>query len=57
MQGFPAGWFTNVPGVGVNDGLRLAGNSVNPVQAAAALRWCLDLLASWRPYAKGGHAA
>lgn len=44
MQGFPAGWFTNVPDVGVNDGLRLAGNSVNPYQAAHALHWCLTAL-------------
>jgi len=41
MQGFPAGWITDVPGVSVNDALRLAGNSVNPVQAVAALRWLL----------------
>lgn len=40
MQGFPAGWITDVPGVSVNDALRLAGNSVNPYQATAALRWC-----------------
>ncbi|HYS37816.1 MAG TPA: hypothetical protein VEO01_19535 [Pseudonocardiaceae bacterium] len=40
MQGFPAGWITDVPGVTVNDALRLAGNSVNPIQAVAALRWC-----------------
>ena len=31
MQGFPAGWITDVPGVTVNDALRLAGNSVNPI--------------------------
>jgi DNA (cytosine-5)-methyltransferase 1 len=44
MQGFPAGWFTDIPGIGINDALRLAGNSVNPHQAAAALHWCLDVL-------------
>jgi len=44
MQGFPPGWFTAVPGVSINDALRLAGNSVNPRQAAAALRWCLTVL-------------
>jgi hypothetical protein len=44
MQGFPPGWFTAVPGIGVNDALRLAGNSVNPAQAAAALRRLLPAL-------------
>lgn len=39
MQGFPAGWITDVPGVSLNDALKLAGNSVNPYQAVAALRW------------------
>lgn len=39
MQGFPAGWITDVPGVSMNDALKLAGNSVNPYQAVAALRW------------------
>jgi DNA (cytosine-5)-methyltransferase 1 len=47
MQGYPAGWFTDVPGVGINDALRLAGNSVNPTQAAAALRWCLAQLSAY----------
>lgn len=45
MQGFPAGWITDVPGVSMNDALRLAGNSVNPYQAVAALRWLADQLA------------
>lgn len=49
MQGFPPGWFTAVPGVGVNDALRLAGNSVNPMQATAALHWCLAVLADTTP--------
>jgi DNA (cytosine-5)-methyltransferase 1 len=44
MQGFPPGWFTDVPGVGVNDALRLAGNSVNPYQAIASLQRCLAVL-------------
>jgi hypothetical protein len=44
MQGFPPGWFTDVPEVGINDALRLAGNSVNPYQADAALRRCLATL-------------
>lgn len=39
MQGFPAGWITDVPGVSMNDALKLAGNSVNKFQAVAALRW------------------
>lgn len=45
MQGFPAGWITDVPGVSMNDALKLAGNSVNPYQAVAALRWLADQLA------------
>lgn len=53
MQGFPTGWFTDVPGVTVNDGLRLAGNSVNPYQAAAALAWCRGVLATARPGGEG----
>jgi DNA (cytosine-5)-methyltransferase 1 len=44
MQGFAAGWITDTPGVSVNDALRLAGNSVNPYQAVAALRWLLSQL-------------
>lgn len=45
MQGFPAGWITDVPGMSVNDALKLAGNSVNPYQAVAALRWLSTQLA------------
>jgi DNA (cytosine-5)-methyltransferase 1 len=44
MQGFPPGWITDVPGVSLNDALKLAGNSVNPYQAVAALRWLLAQL-------------
>lgn len=44
MMGFPAGWITDVPGVSMNDALRLAGNAVCPPQAVAAFRWLLDQL-------------
>lgn len=52
MQGFPAGWITDVPGVSLNDALKLAGNSVNPFQAAAALRWLAAQLPT--PITPGG---
>lgn len=52
MQGFPAGWITAVPGVSLNDALKLAGNSVNPFQAAAALRWLAAQLPT--PVTPGG---
>lgn len=41
MMGWPAGWVTAVPGISVNDQLRLCGNGVVPQQAAAALGWLL----------------
>jgi len=44
MMGFPTGWITDVPGISVNDALRLAGNSVCEQQAVAALRWLLPLI-------------
>lgn len=44
MMGFPAGWITGVPGVSVNDALRLAGNAVCEQQAVAALRWLLPMI-------------
>lgn len=44
MMGFPAGWITGVPGISVNDALRLAGNAVCEQQAVAALRWLLPMI-------------
>lgn len=41
MMGLPAGWITDTPGVTRTDALRLCGNGVVPLQAAAALRWLL----------------
>jgi DNA (cytosine-5)-methyltransferase 1 len=52
MQGFPAGWITDVPGVSLTAALKLAGNSVNPFQAAAALRWLAAQLPT--PVTPGG---
>lgn len=43
MMGWPQGW-TDVPGVTVNDRLRLCGNGVVRQQAVAALRWLLGTL-------------
>jgi DNA (cytosine-5)-methyltransferase 1 len=44
MMGFPAGWITDVPGISVNDALKLAGNAVCEQQATAALRWLLPMI-------------
>lgn len=38
MQGLPAGWVTDVPGLSRNDCFRLLGNGVVPQQCAEALR-------------------
>lgn len=38
MQGLPAGWVTDVPGVTRNDALRLLGGMVVPQQGATAFR-------------------
>lgn len=43
MMGFPKGWITDVPGVSVNEALKLAGNAVCEQQAAAAFRWLIPL--------------
>jgi DNA (cytosine-5)-methyltransferase 1 len=48
MMGFPEGWITDVPGISVNEALKLAGNAVCQQQAAAALRWLLPLVESER---------
>lgn len=42
MQGLPAGWVTDVPGIERTDALRLLGNGVIPQQAGAALTTLLD---------------
>jgi DNA (cytosine-5)-methyltransferase 1 len=42
MQGLPAGWVTDVPGISRNDQLRLLGNGVVVQQAVAALRLLLN---------------
>jgi DNA (cytosine-5)-methyltransferase 1 len=41
MMGLPAGWVTDVPGLGRNDMLKALGNGVVPAQCAAALRLLL----------------
>lgn len=41
MQGLPAGWVTDVPGITRNESLKALGNGVVPQQAAAALRLLL----------------
>jgi DNA (cytosine-5)-methyltransferase 1 len=40
-MGLPAGWVTDVPGLGRNEMLRALGNGVVPAQCAAALRLLL----------------
>jgi DNA (cytosine-5)-methyltransferase 1 len=45
MMGLPAGWVTDVPGIGRNDALRLLGNGVVPQQAQAAVAWLLQQVA------------
>jgi len=44
MMGLPAGWVTDVPGVGWGDQLKACGNGVVPAQATAAL---IDMLAAF----------
>jgi len=41
MQGLPAGWVTDVPGLTRNEQLKALGNGVVPQQAAQALRLLL----------------
>ena len=49
MMGWPAGW-TDIPGISINDRIRVGGNGVVPAQAAAALRYLLPhLLLQERP--------
>jgi DNA (cytosine-5)-methyltransferase 1 len=43
MMGWIGGWVTDVPGISRNDQLRIIGNGVVPQQAAAALRWLLNV--------------
>ena len=43
LMGLPDGWVTDVPGITRNEALRALGNGVVPQQAAAALRYLLDV--------------
>lgn len=45
LMGLPAGWITDVPGIGWNEVLKACGNGVVPQQAEAAIRW----LWQWLP--------
>ena len=44
MQGLPAGWVTDVPGITRNEALKALGNGVVPQQAAEALRWLVTTI-------------
>lgn len=44
MQGWPAGWVTDVPGMRDTWKHHAIGNGVVPQQASAAIRWCLSRL-------------
>jgi DNA (cytosine-5)-methyltransferase 1 len=46
MMGLPAGWVTDTPGITRNEALKALGNGVVPLQAEAALRLLLDVLAA-----------
>lgn len=46
LMGLPAGHITDVPGLSVNDMLRLCGNGVVRQQAIAAYRYLLPLLSA-----------
>ena len=54
MQGLPAGWVTDVPGLSRNDVLRILGNGVVNQQCAAALK---ELLPAWAAALGGERAA
>ena len=43
LMGLPAGWVTDAPDITRNEALRALGNGVVPQQAAAALRYLLDV--------------
>jgi DNA (cytosine-5)-methyltransferase 1 len=55
LMGLPAGWVTDVPGLGRNEMLRALGNGVVPAQCAAALRLLLPGVAAV-PAGVGGAA-
>jgi DNA (cytosine-5)-methyltransferase 1 len=55
LMGLPAGWVTDVPGLGRNEMLRALGNGVVPAQCAAALRLLLPGVAA-APAGVGGAA-
>lgn len=50
-MGLPEGFVTSVPGLSVNDMLRLCGNGVVAQQATAAYRYLLPLLSADREVA------
>jgi DNA (cytosine-5)-methyltransferase 1 len=43
MMGWPDGWVTDVPGITYREAIKICGNGVVPQQAAAALRFLLDV--------------
>lgn len=55
LMGLPAGHISAVPGLSINDQLRLCGNGVVPQQAIAAYRYLLPILFNQREL-EGGAA-
>lgn len=43
-MGLPDGWVSGVPGLTINEQLKLIGNGVVPLQAATALRYLAGIL-------------
>lgn len=46
MMGWPQGWVTDVPGLTIDEQLRLCGNGVVPQQIQAALLFLLEQMAA-----------
>ncbi|MFI7678544.1 DNA cytosine methyltransferase [Actinophytocola sp. NPDC049390] len=46
LMGLPAGWISEVPGLSINEQLKLVGNGVVPQQAEHAIRWLVDQIAT-----------
>lgn len=44
LMGLPAGWISKVPGLSINEQLKLVGNGVVPQQAEYAIRYLYDAL-------------
>lgn len=44
LMGLPDGWVSGVPGLTINEQLKLIGNGVVPLQAATALRYLAGIL-------------